>query len=168
VLAVPVERDDDRPYAVAIAERQRVHHRAIPATWKVSGAYVNSYLADREAQAAGYDTGLMLDVHGRVAEASTANVLFVVGDELVTPRLDGDVFPGITRAMLLRVAAELGLRVSERDIRPAELERFEAAIACGTLMELRPIDRLGHLFLRSSAHPTIRRTVARFREITHQ
>lgn len=168
VFAVPVGRDAEGGQSLQLSARQRVHHRAIPATWKVSGAYANSYLADREARAAGYDTALMLDVHGRIAEASTSNILFVAGAELVTPRLDGDVFPGITRALLLRLAPQCGLAVVERDIRPEELPGFDAAVISGTLSEVRPVDRIGEQRYGSTTHPGVCRLIESFRAVTHQ
>jgi branched-chain amino acid aminotransferase len=168
VFATPVERDADGPYSCQMSSRQRVHHRAIPATWKVSGAYANSYLAEREARAAGFDTGLMLDVDGRIAEASSSNVFFVSGGTLVTPCLSGDVFAGITRALLVDVAGEHGIATIERNILPRELPAFEAAFICSTLSELRAVDRIGNVVLDSTRHLLVRRITAMFREITHQ
>lgn len=167
IFAVPVGRDDDRPVSCALSDVVRVDHHAIPATWKVAGAYVNSYLCEQRAQAAGFDTGLMLDRHGRIAEASRSNVLFVGDDVVVTPRLDGDVFPGITRALLLDLAATRGVEVQERDIYPDELSSFDAAVVCGTLSEVRPIGRIGSRDLRSVTHPLVGRLVADFRDVTH-
>lgn len=168
MFAVPVGRDAESEQSVQLSERQRVHHRAIPATWKVSGAYANSYLAEREARAAGFDTALMLDVHGRVAEASTSNVLFIQDGRLITPRLDGDVFPGITRALLLDLAAGCALEVVERDIFPGELPGFEAALISGTLSEVRPVGRIGDHAYASAAHPAVRGLLDAFRAETHQ
>ncbi|MFE6054269.1 aminotransferase class IV [Kitasatospora sp. NPDC056446] len=168
VFAVPVERDQDEPLACRISGIQRVPHRAVPASWKVSGAYANSYLAAREARASGYDDGIMLDAGGLIAEASTSNLFFVRDGALVTPRLTPDIFPGITRAVVVELAGALGVPVLEEDLRPAELPAFEAAFLCGTLSELRPIDRIGDLAYRSEGHPVFRAVLRAFRELTHQ
>lgn len=168
VFAVPVGRDATEPYTCMLSSVRRVDHRSIPATWKVSGAYANSWLAEREARRSGVDTGIMLDGRGRVAEASSSNVFFVAGDTLVTPKLDGDVFPGITRTVVAECAAALGVPVSERDVWPFELERFDAAFVTGTLSEVRPVDRLDRIGYGSSGHPLVRRLLTAFREITHQ
>jgi branched-chain amino acid aminotransferase len=168
VFAVPVRRDEDEPYRCELSPIQRIHHKAVPATWKVSGAYANSYLAERHAKTAGFDTGLMLDQRGRVAEASSSNVFFVAGDTLVTPRLDGDVFPGITRDVLRECAARDGIPVQERDIWPPELPTFDAVLVCGTLSEVHAVDQIGDLHYRSSTHPLVRRLIGAFRTVTHQ
>ena len=168
VFAVPAERDLDAPLSCRTSGIQRVPHRAIPAAWKVSGAYANSYLAAREARADGFDDGIMLDAEGRIAEASTSNLFFVRDGALLTPRLTPDIFPGITREVVLGLAGSLGIPVVERDVLPAELPSFEAAFLCGTLSELRPIDRIDGLTYRSSRHPVFRAVGAAFRELTHQ
>ncbi|MFJ3192625.1 aminotransferase class IV [Streptomyces griseoviridis] len=168
IFAVPVPRDEEKPYACQISEVQRVPYRSIPASWKVSGAYANSFLAERRARAAGYDDGIMLDASGRLAEASTSNLFFVEDGALITPRLTPDIFPGITRHVVLELAASLGIPVKETDIRPRDLPSFEAAFLCGTLSELRPVDRIDGLSLRSSTHPVYRAVVGAFRELTHQ
>jgi branched-chain amino acid aminotransferase len=167
IFGVPVERDVDAPLTCQLSPVQRLHHAAVPVAWKVSGAYANSYRAEREAQAAGFDTGLMLDVRGRVAEASSSNVFFVHDGELVTPKTDGDVFPGITRALVLDIAEQAGVTLAERDVWPAELGSFEAAFLCGSLSEIRTIARVGDVTYDSPAHPLVRRVVEAFRDVTH-
>ncbi|MFI9811765.1 aminotransferase class IV [Saccharothrix variisporea] len=167
VFAVPVGRDADDPYTCQLSPIRRVSHHAIPASWKVSGAYANSFLAEEAARAAGFDTGLMLDQRGRVAEASSSNVFFVTADGLVTPRLDGDVFPGITRATILEIARRSDLAVIERDVWPAELASVEAALLCGTLSEIRHLGRIGDHRYDSGNHPVVRRLIDQFRSLTH-
>lgn len=168
IFALPVERDRATSYTCHLSPVQRVHHRAIPAAWKVSGAYANSYRCEQEARAAGFDTGLMLDIQGRIAETSTSNVLFVADGVIITPRLDGDVFPGITRRVLGQLATEAGFDFIERDIWPGEMATVEAATLCGTLSEFHAIDRIGDRELRSSSHPVVRALTSAFRDVTHQ
>lgn len=167
VFAVPARRDVDAPLSCELSPVQRVHHRAIPVGWKISGAYANSYLAEEHARSAGFDTGLMLDRVGRIAETSSSNVFFVQDGELITPRLDGDVFPGITRRLVLELARADGVAVRERDVRPEELSGFEGAMLCGTLSEIRWIDRIGEHCYGSAPHPLVKQLTHRFRTITH-
>jgi branched-chain amino acid aminotransferase len=168
IFAVPVGRDVDAGYRCQLSAVRRVPHEAIPATWKVSGAYANSYLAERNARADGFDTGIMLDIHGRIAEASSSNLFFVRGDTLVTPRLTGDIFPGITRSMLIDLAAGAGIPVTQRDIWPRELTEFDAAFLCGTLSEVRPISQISDFHYRSESHSLVRFIIESFRTRTHQ
>lgn len=167
LFAVPVTRDLDAPYRCQLSPVQRVHHRAIPVSWKVSGCYANSYLAEAAAWRAGYDTGIMLDRRGNVCESSSSNVLFVDGNTLVTPPCDGDVFPGLTRGLLLDLAATVGAGVSERDIAVEELADFDAAMLCGTLSEVRPVGSIGSVGYASVENELFRALLGRFRDCTH-
>jgi branched-chain amino acid aminotransferase len=168
IFAVPVERDSDEPYRCQLSPVERVRSRAIPATWKVSGAYANSYRCEQEARRAGFHTGVMLNAGGFICEASSSNLFFVTGEELVTPRLDGDTFPGLTRRLLIDQARATRTPVTERDIRPAELPSFDAAFLCGTLSEVRPVSCIGDVEWCSEQHPVVRAVIARFREFTHR
>ena len=67
-------RDIDALISCQISPVERISSRSIPGHTKVSGAYVNSFLARRTAEAAGFDDGIMFDREGRLAEASAANV----------------------------------------------------------------------------------------------
>lgn len=168
VFATPAARDRGREYRCQLSPVRRVSHEAIPATWKVSGAYANSYLAERHAQAAGFDTGVMLDCRGRIAEASVANLFFVSGSALVTPRLSGDVFPGITRAMIMELAAAAGIAVLERSVMPSELPGFDAAFLCGTLSEVQPIAEISGIRYKSADNSLVRHVIDGFQAETHR
>lgn len=167
VFAVPVERDIDRPYRCQLSPIQRIRHEAIPATWKVSGAYANSYLAERTAREGGYDTGVMLNTSGYVCEASSSNLFFIEDDRLVTPRADGDLFPGLTRRLVMQLASARGIEVAELDIRPEDLRNFSAAFLCGTLSEVRPISMIGDVAYDSVANKMFADLLADFRDCTH-
>jgi branched-chain amino acid aminotransferase len=167
IFAVPVERDIDAPYRCQLSPVQRVRHEAIPATWKVSGAYANSYLAERTARDEGYDTGVMLNTSGFVCEASSSNLFFIVADRLVTPRADGDLFPGLTRRLIMQLATARNIDVTELDIRPEELGNYEAAFLCGTLSEVRPISAIGNITYGSAANKMFADLLADFRDCTH-
>ncbi|HUN96413.1 MAG TPA: aminotransferase class IV, partial [Bradyrhizobium sp.] len=67
-------RDLDAPISCELSSVERISSRAIPRQIKVSGAYVNSFLARRMAEKAGADDGLMFDRDGHLTEASAANV----------------------------------------------------------------------------------------------
>jgi branched-chain amino acid aminotransferase len=167
IFGVPVERDSDRPMTCQISTVERTSCRSVPVTWKICGSYVNSYLARRQAETAGFDDAIMLDRSGNVTEASAANVFFIRGDTVVTPRLSGDVFPGITRTVILDLAAAAGLTCLERDLTPGDLDGIEGAFLCSTLMEIRPVSSLGAMSLATAMHPTFLNILTRFRETTH-
>jgi branched-chain amino acid aminotransferase len=161
-------RDLDPPITCEISPVERISSRSIPGQVKVCGAYVNSFTARRTAEQTGFDDGLMFDRDGHLAEASAANVFLIIGDRLLTPRLKPDVFPGITRQVVMELAAELGVEVEEGEIAQGVLAAAEGAFVCSTLMEVRAISRLGERKLPTLELPLFKRLRATFRSITHQ
>ncbi|MCC8023344.1 MAG: branched-chain amino acid aminotransferase [Clostridiales bacterium] len=101
---------------------------------KTGGNYAASLKAQDEAQKKGYSQVLWLDSVERryVEEVGTMNVFFVLGDEVVTPALQGSILSGITRMSCIDMMRSWGLRVTERRI---SMEELEAAYDSGLLKE---------------------------------
>ncbi len=101
-------------------------------------AYLDNVLARGEARAAGADEAIMLNNRGELACAAAANLFWIRGDRLYTPRLDCGALAGITRARLMalheveEVAA--GLEV---------LEAADAIFLTNSLIGVREVSRLG-------------------------
>lgn len=112
---------DPQQASCLISSWRRPPRDTLPAQAKIAGGYVTSALACDEARAAGFDDAILLDQSGNVAEASTANVFAVRGDDIVTPPDTGDLLPGITRDTVITLCREAGMRVAERALSPAEL-----------------------------------------------
>jgi branched-chain amino acid aminotransferase len=102
---------------------------------KASGHYVNSIMASQEAKAKGYDEALLTDMNGLVAEGPGANVFYEKDGHLFTPAI-GNILPGITRATVLEICAELNLPVEEKSITLEELKGADAVFFCGTAAEI--------------------------------
>ena len=110
---------------------------------KVVGHYVNSVLAKREALAAGYQEAIMLDVQGRVTEATGENVWMVRDGVVYTPPMGNSILGGITRDTILQLLrTDLGLPVIERDIARDELWIADEIFMCGTAAEVTPVREL--------------------------
>jgi branched-chain amino acid aminotransferase group I len=106
----------------------RIHHNNL----------LNNILAKIEANRAGVDDAVMLDVEGYVAETNATN-LFVVGSGgLATPTAD-HCLPGITRGVVLEIAAERGLDCRERRVSLSELHSADEVFSTGTMGELTPV-----------------------------
>ncbi len=99
---------------------------------------LNNILAKLEANAAGADDALMLDVDGFVAETNATNVFLVRGVGLVTPTAD-HCLPGITRAVVLRLARENGIPAVERRVTLSEVYAADELFTTGTMGELTPV-----------------------------
>jgi len=99
-------------------------------------------LAEQEArQIAPEAIPLLLDVEGNVAETSTANFLIVERETIVSPRLT-NILPGISREMIVELAAGLGIPFVERDFGISDVERADEALLASTPYCLMPAVRV--------------------------
>ena len=108
---------------------------------KVSGHYVNSILAASEAKAKGFDEALLLDADGHVAEAPGANFFFEKDGVMYTPPR-GNILPGITRATILQLCRQAGIRVEERAFTIEECQEGDGAFLVGTAAEVTGVESL--------------------------
>lgn len=101
------------------------------------GNYLVSVLAMRQASLAGAAEALIVDARGAVVEGATSNVFMLDQGTLVTP--DVGILQGITRAEVLRAAADLGLPVRFRAPSLQELLAADEAFITSSLRELLPV-----------------------------
>jgi len=132
---------EDNVISVKISSVRRINPDANDPRAKVGGIYVNSIRANQEAIGAGFNEALLLDSAGNVAEGSGENIFMVKGGELFTPTL-GNILPGITRATVMQLCEELGLKVTEKVITPEELKAADELFFTGTAAEVTPIGKL--------------------------
>ena len=102
---------------------------------KTPANYAAGLLAAQAARAKGFAEVLWLDAikHRFVEEVGTMNIFFRIGDELVTPDLDGSILGGIVRECVIHLAREWSICVIER---PIGMEELVDAHARGILHEV--------------------------------
>jgi branched-chain amino acid aminotransferase len=120
---------------VMISSYERPNPKACHMEAKVVGHYTNSILATQEAKSLGYHEALMLDINGHIAEGPGANFFYEKDGKLYTPK-SGHILPGITRATIMDLAAEMGYPVIEKEILPDEILKADAAFFTGTAVEV--------------------------------
>jgi len=96
---------------------------------------INNILAKIEAEHAGVDDALMLDVDGFLAETNATNVFLVRRGELQTPLADS-CLPGITRGVVLGLARANAIPAVERRITLSEVYAADEMFTTGTMGEL--------------------------------
>ena len=99
---------------------------------------LNNILAAIEANVAGADSAVMLDLDGFLAETNDTN-LFLIRDEVLETPLPRACLPGITRETILKLAQDNGVRVVERDLSLTELYTADEVFTTGTMGELTPV-----------------------------
>lgn len=102
---------------------------------KTPGNYAASIKAQKDAEEKGYTQVLWLDGVEKkyIEEVGTMNVFFVIGDEIVTPELNGSILAGITRDSTLNFLRANGYNAVERRI---SIDEIYEAHKNGTLKEV--------------------------------
>jgi branched-chain amino acid aminotransferase len=130
--------------ALAHGMRARVssftrHHVNVSMTrGKISGYYVNSILAKREAKVDGYDEAILLDPEGYVSEGTGENIFIVRRGILKTTPLTS-ILEGITRDSVIELARERKIPVVEERFTRDEMYIADEVFVTGTAAELTPV-----------------------------
>lgn len=111
--------------------------REIPHVKAVS--YLASIVARRAARERGADEALLTSAGGDVLEAAGANVFVVVDGQVRTPPLDAGILAGVTRAVVIEVAAAHGMPVVERPLPLDDLLAADEAFVTASTREIVPL-----------------------------
>lgn len=123
---------------MTISDWRRPAPNTAPTDSKAAGLYMICTLSKHKAEAAGFNDALMLDYRGFVAEATGANIFFLIDGKLHTPTPDC-FLNGITRQTAIDIARRQGFEVIERHIEPDEMTKATEAFLTGTAVEVTPI-----------------------------
>jgi branched-chain amino acid aminotransferase len=119
---------------------------------KAGGNYGGALYPTKLAQQKGYHQILWTDSfeHKYIEESGTMNVMFQIGDALVTPPTGDTILQGITRDSVLKLAADIGIEVDERRISVDEIKQayesgqLKDAFGVGTAATIAPIELIGY------------------------
>ena len=124
---------------MTISSWRRHDPNIIPPAAKVIGAYINSVAAKQEAVHKGFEEAVMLNTQGYVSEATGENIFVVRDGEVLTPPLAAGALPGVTRATIMRLAADLGTPVKEQMLARTDLYLADEMFLSGTAAEVTPV-----------------------------
>lgn len=131
----PVYSDDGITVITASTRRNtplcldsKIHHNNL----------LNNILASIEANVAGVDSAIMLDLDGFVSETNDTNLFIVSDGKVMTPFADA-CLPGLTRRMILDICAQENIPAEERRLSLTELYCADEVFTTGTMGELTPV-----------------------------
>ena len=119
---------------------------------KTAGNYAASLYPALQAQKEGYDQLIWTDgqTHEFIEEAGTMNLLFLIGDTLITAPTGDSILNGITRNCVLTLARDWGMNVKEHRLSVKELisametGELKEAFGAGTAAAIAQIKRIGY------------------------
>ena len=109
-------------------------------------------LAIKEARDSGFDEALILNDKDEVAEATSSNIFFLQGNQIVTPTLTTGCLPGIMRAEIISFCNRLGLKCEEKLISRKELGSFEEAFTTNVINGIVPVQSIDEHTFETSEH----------------
>lgn len=133
---------DATGFSACLSSFRRPAADQAPTEAKASCLYPNVARTVREARDKGFDTGVVLDPDGNVAEFGYTNLFMVTGGSVHTPAANGSFLNGITRQRVIKLLTGVGVDVTERTIAYGELAGADELFATGNYAKLQPCARL--------------------------
>lgn len=117
---------------------------------KVGGNYAASLIGQEKAEKMGYAQVLWLDgvEHKYIDEVGAMNVFFVIDGKVITPKLEGNILPGVTRDTTILWLKAKGYDVEERRIsinevyEAGENGKLDEMFGTGTAAVISPVGLL--------------------------
>ena len=128
---------------LALSKWRRPAPDTAPVHAKAAGLYMICTMSKHKAEKEGFHDALMLDYRGLVAEATGANVFFVMKDGKIHTPTPDCFLDGITRRTVIELAKARGHEIVERQIRPEEMADATECFLTGTAAEVTPVGQIG-------------------------
>jgi branched-chain amino acid aminotransferase len=150
---------------ITVPTARNLHSAVNPAIKSLN--YLNNILAKIEALNGGCDEAIMLNAQGFVAECTGDNIFIVKGGRLFTPPLSAGALHGITRGVVLDLARENGMPVSEPDLTRYDLFNADECFLTGTGAEIIAAVKIdGRVVGDGKPGPVTRRLIGQYRALT--
>jgi len=105
--------------------------------WKTVNLLGSVLARQAAAEVGAYEAVLLRD--GVVTEGAATNVFAVLDGVLRTHPLTHRILPGVTRKVLMELAAELGVTVAEQPIAEQDLGHLSELLVCGSTTDVTPV-----------------------------
>jgi branched-chain amino acid aminotransferase len=129
--------------------------------------YLNNILAKIEANNAGVEEAVMLNAEGYVAEGTADNLFIAKHGALFTPPLSAGALYGITRATVIELAEQAGMKVTEPNLTRYDLFNADECFVTGTGAEIMPVVKIdGRKIGAGTPGPLTKRLVAEYHALT--
>jgi branched-chain amino acid aminotransferase len=150
---------------ITVPTARNLHSALNPAIKSLN--YLNNILAKIEAINGGCEEAIMLNAQGFVAECTGDNIFLVKDGHLSTPPLSSGALYGITRGVVLDLARENGLSVSEPDVTRYDLFNADECFLTGTGAEVIAVVKIdGRIIGKGRPGPITARLIKRYHELT--
>jgi len=105
---------------------------------KAGCLYPNNARMLQEARAKGFANAICCDALGNVAETATANIFMVKDSEVFTPVPNGTFLSGITRARVIQLLTDAGVKVHETVLKIEDFHTADEIFLTGNYSKVTP------------------------------
>lgn len=120
------------PDTMRLTVREHGRHAASPLAGVKTISWLNSVWAVDEAHREGFDEVVLLNERGEVSECTAANIFAAKKDKVVTPPLNSGCLEGVTRGVLMEIAADAGTSVVEQTLKLEDLYSADEVFVTST------------------------------------
>jgi branched-chain amino acid aminotransferase len=160
----PVEYYEKGLTIITVPTTRNLHSALNPAIKSLN--YLNNILAKIEANNGGCEEAIMLNAEGFVSECTGDNIFIVKGNQLFTPPLSAGALYGITRGVVMDLARQAGLQVSEPNLTRYDLFNADECFLTGTGAEVVPVVKIdGRVIGSGIPGPRTRELVKTYHEL---
>jgi branched-chain amino acid aminotransferase len=124
---------------VCVSSWKRTTSAGLPVLSKAGGHYLNAQLIGGEARRNGFVEGISVTDRGTISEGSAENLFIVRDGEIFTPPLAASILAGITRDAVIKLARNLGFRLTEIELPRELLYISDEVFLTGTAAEVTPV-----------------------------
>ena len=103
---------------------------------------LTSILLKEEAGSKSAHDSIVLNTDGYIAECIVSNIFMVADGSVITPSLDTNILPGITRSTVLDICRDSGIPAREECFKIETLIKAEEVFITNSLMEIMPVSRI--------------------------
>lgn len=104
--------------------------------------FMTNILARDEAREKGAHEAIFLNTENYVAEASVSNLFIVIDNVIITPPLDANILPGITRKTVLDICKDNRITAKEALFGIEELMNADECFLTNSLMEIMAVSSI--------------------------
>jgi branched-chain amino acid aminotransferase len=129
-------------FSITLSPFRKPTMETMPVDAKAGCLYPNNARALLEANARGFNSCVMNDTLGNIAELATANLFIGKDGVVLTPAPNGTFLNGITRQRVIKLLREDGVEVVETTLKYSDLETADEIFSSGNYSKVMPINKI--------------------------
>ncbi len=162
----PVEMYERGLDIITVPTVRNLHSALNPAIKSLN--YLNNILAKIEANNGGCEEAIMLNSEGYVSECTGDNIFIIKDGQMFTPPLSAGALYGITRGVVMELARQSGMSVSEPNLTRYDMFNADECFLTGTGAELIPVVKIdGRVIGTGKPGPVTKDLVTKYKALTH-